>query len=196
MKRNTLFMGLSLLFSITNPLLGVIPTKCCCETCVCPQGAQGPQGPQGVSGGILDFANFYALMPSENAATVAIGGSVEFPQDGPASGIGNITRTGTGTFNLATIGYYQIFFQVSVAEAGQLVLTLDSGSGPLELPYTVVGRATGSSQIVGMALVQTFAINSILAVNNPLNNSTALTITPIAGGNDPVSAHLIITRIQ
>jgi len=202
MKRTTLFMGLSLLFSITNSLLGGVPTQCCCETCVCPQGAQGKTGaqgiagPQGSPGGALDFADFYALMPNDNAATVAAGGSVDFPQDGPTRGTGLITRTGPDTFNLATIGYYQIFFQVSVSEAGQLLLTLDSGSGPVELPYTVVGRATGSSQIVGMAVLQTSVANAILAVNNPLSNSTALTITPLAGGSDPVSAHLIITRIQ
>ena len=40
---------------------------------------------------------------------------------------------------------YQVLFQVSVTEAGQLILTLDSGAGSVELDYTVVGRATGTS---------------------------------------------------
>jgi hypothetical protein len=78
-----------------------------------------------------------------------------------------------------------------VTEPGQLVLTLNS----VELAYTVVGRATPTSQIVGMALVQTSVINSILTVRNPASETTALTITPIAGGTEPVSAHLVITRI-
>jgi hypothetical protein len=187
---------------------------CCCTSCVCPAGPQGvpgvagpqgpqgvpgvagPQGPQGVPGGALDFADFYALMPSDNSATVAVGGNVNFPQDGPSSGTGMIARIGADTFNLTNIGVYQILFQVSVGEAGQLVITLDSGGGPVELPYTVVGRATGTTQIVGMTLVQTSVVNSMLSISNPPGNSTALTITPLAGGALPVSAHLMILRIQ
>ncbi|MFD5173377.1 collagen-like repeat preface domain-containing protein [Bacillus mycoides] len=166
-----------------------------------PAGATGLQGPtgatglQGPTGGVLDFADFYALMPPDNAATVAVGGDVDFPRDGPFSGLG-IARTGADTFNLSVIGTYQVLFQVSVSEAGQLVLTLDSGAGAVELTYTVVGRATGTSQIVGMALVQTSVINSILTVRNPASESTALTITPLAGGTESVSAHLVITRLR
>ena len=89
------------------------------------------------------------------------------------------------------IGTYQILFQVSVTEAGQLILTLNGE----DLAYTVVGRATGTSQIVGMAIVTTTTINSILTVRNPAGNAAALTITPLAGGTRPVSAHLVITQI-
>ncbi|MEH7744628.1 collagen-like protein, partial [Neobacillus drentensis] len=149
-------------------------------------------GPQGPAGGVLAFADFYALMPPNNSATVASGTDVDFPQNGPISAGGLISRTGADTFNLAGIGTYQVLFQVSVDEAGQLVLTLNG----IEQPYTVVGRATGTSQIVGMALIQTTAINTILTVRNPADNTTALTITPNAGGNEPVSAHLVITRLQ
>ncbi len=161
-----------------------------------PTGATGATGPAGPAGGALDFADFYALMPPNNASTVAAGSDVQFPEDGPSSGSGLIARTGASTFNLADIGVYQVMFQVSVDEAGQLVLTLDSGGGPIELAYTVVGRATGTSQLVGIAIVQTSVINSILTVRNPASESTALTITPLAGGTDPVSAHLTIIRIQ
>jgi len=154
-----------------------------------PAGATGPTGPPGPAG-LLAYADFYALMPPDNAATVAPDTDVDFPQDGPTSGT-TITRVGPDEFNLEEIGVYQVLFQVSVDEAGQLVLTLDND----ELAYTVVGRATGTSQIVGMALVETTEINSILTVRNPANNATALTITPLAGGTEPVSAHLLITQI-
>lgn len=165
-------------------------------------GAQGPQGIQGETGaqgppgpaGVSEFADFFALMPPDNAAPVPPGGDVDFPQDGPQSG--GIFRTGADTFNLSAIGFYQVLFQVSVDEAGQLVLTLDSGGGAIELAYTVVGRATGTSQIVGIAIVETTVVNSILTVRNPADNPTALTITPVAGGTEPVSAHLVITRLQ
>jgi hypothetical protein len=129
-------------------------------------------------------------MPPNNAATVAPGTDVSFPADGPTSGT-IITRTGPSSFNLAAIGVYQVLFQVSVSEAGQLILTLNGA----DLSYTVVGRAAGTSQIVGMALVQTLVINSILTVRNPAGESTALTITPNAGGTRSVSAHLVIMQI-
>jgi hypothetical protein len=170
-----------------------------------PAGATGATGPIGLTGltgatgatgaagssGTLAFADFFALMPPDNSATVGIGTDVSFPQDGPLSG-GAIARTSASVFNLAAIGTYQVVFQVSVDEAGQLVLTLNGA----DLAYTVVGRATGTSQIAGLSLVTTTVTNSLLTVRNPAGNSTALTITPLAGGTRPVSAHLLITRIQ
>ena len=165
-------------------------------------GATGPTGPQGIAGatgptgpagplGTINFADFYALMPPDNAATVAPGTDVSFPQDGPTSGT-SIQRTGPSSFNLGEIGTYQVLFEVTVSQSGQLLLTLNGA----DLPYTVVGRDTGTAQIVGMALVQTTSVNSILTVRNPAGNYTALLITPLSGGMRPVSAHLVILQIS
>ncbi|MBQ2829872.1 MAG: collagen-like protein [Oscillospiraceae bacterium] len=156
-----------------------------------PAGEAGPVGPQGPAGGVLNFADFYALMPPDNAATVAPGTDVSFPQDGPGSG-SDIARIGADSFNLAQIGTYQVLFHVGVTEAGQLILTLNGA----DLEYTVAGRATGASQIIGLAIVETTSINSVLTVRNPAGNAAALTITPSAGGPRAVSAHLVITQIQ
>lgn len=156
-----------------------------------PAGETGPAGPQGPAGGVLSYADFFALMPPDNAATVAPGTDVSFPQDGPNSGTG-IARSGPSSFTLAEIGTYQVLFQVSATEAGQLILTLNGE----DLAYTVAGRATGSSQIVGMAIVETTVAGSVLTVRNPEGTAEALTITPLAGGTRPVSAHLVITQIQ
>ena len=155
-----------------------------------PVGDTGAQGPQGLPGGVLGYADFYALMPPDNSATVAPGTDVSFPQNGPIANT-NIGRLGPSSFNLGPIGTYQILFQVSVTEAGQLILTLNGQ----DLAYTVAGRATGTSQIVGMAVVTTTSVNSILTVRNPAGNAAALTITPLSGGTRPVSAHLVITQI-
>ena len=156
-----------------------------------PVGETGPVGPQGPAGGVLNYADFYALMPPDNAATVSQGTDVSFPQDGPNSGSG-IIRSGPDSFLLSEIGTYQVLFQVSVTEPGQLILTLNGE----DLAYTVAGRATGTSQIVGMAIVETTVINSVLTVRNPEGTAAALTITPLAGGTRPVSAHLVIIQIQ
>lgn len=156
-----------------------------------PVGPQGPAGEAGPAGGVLSYADFYALMPGDNSATVAPGTDVSFPQDGPNSGSG-IVRSGPDSFTLSDIGVYQVLFQVSVTEVGQLILTLNGE----DLAYTVAGRATGGSQIVGMAIVETTVVDSTLTVRNPEGTAAALTITPLAGGTRPVSAHLVITRLQ
>jgi hypothetical protein len=154
-----------------------------------PTGPGGPTGPVGPAGA-SEFAAFFALMPPDNAATVAPGTDVDFPQDGPTSSV--IGRTSASTFNLPVAGTYRVAFDVSATEAGQLILTLNGA----DLAYTVTGRATGTSQIIGETLVQTTTVNSILTVRNPAGNSTALTITPLAGGTRPVSATLTIELLR
>ena len=143
--------------------------------------------------GILDFADFFALMPPDNAATVSPGTDVQFPQNGPTSASA-IARVGPSTFKLSAIGTYQVMFQVSVNEPGQLVLVANGA----EQAYTVVGRQTGSSQMVGTALITTTVADTILSLRNPAASTIALTITPDAGGifTSPVSAHLVITRLR
>ncbi len=138
----------------------------------------------------IPFADFYAVMPGDNAATIGVGTAVAFPQNGPTSG--SIARTGVSTFNLPNVGTYEVNFQVSVTEPGQLMLRIN---GAL-VANTVVGRATGTSQLVGVCLITTGAPNSVLEVINPVGNAAALTITPIAGGASAVSAHLVIKQLQ
>jgi hypothetical protein len=158
-----------------------------------PQGAKGDPGPTGPTGptgapGTSQYAEFFALMPPDNPTTVAVGDAVEFPQDGP--GNGGITRSDPETFVLPDAGIYRVRFMVSVDEAGQLGLELNG----VLVPYTVFGRATGSSQIVGEALI-TAAAGDTLSVVNPSGNSNSLTITPIAGGTHPAAASLVIEQL-
>ena len=98
------------------------------------------------------------------------------------------------------VGFFALFYKVCIylsknniccTEAGQLILSLNGE----DLEYTVTGRATGTSDIVGMAIISTTAVNSVLTVRNPAENAAALTITPLACRTRPVSAHLVITQI-
>ena len=129
-------------------------------------------------------------MPPNNAATVAPGTAVQFPQNGPTSG--EITRTGASTFLLPNIATYSVSFTVPITEAGQLVLNLNG----TELANTVYGRATGTTPIAGTTLIQTTTVNSVLTINNPSSAAAALTITPLAGGPDPDTATLIIEELN
>jgi hypothetical protein len=132
-------------------------------------------------------------MPPDNSATVAVGAAVQFPQNGPA--LGGITRLSTVAFLLPSIGTYSVNFSVSVNEPGQLVIALGSGGVTTELPYTVYGRATGTSQISGDALVTTTVASSTIELRNPKENTTALTITPLAGGTQPAAASIVIQQL-
>ena len=125
-----------------NALNKIKSPECCRKNCFLlgPTWPTGPTGPQGDTGGILDYTDFYALMPPDKAATVAPGTDVEFPE----------------------IVTYQVLFQVSVNEAGQLILTLNGN----DLKYSAVGRSTGTDQIIGLALVTTTSVNSNLTYNN------------------------------
>ena len=159
-------------------------------------GATGPSGSTGFTGftgpaGPVSFADFFATMPTDNALPIAVGSDVEFPQDGPIIGT-DIARLSPSSFQLASTGVYSVSFQVSITEPGQLVVTLNG----VELPYTVVGRLTGTTQIVGVCAVETIALNSILTIRNPAGNIAALTVTPSAGGASPVSAHVVISKLS
>ena len=139
------------------------------------------------------FVEFYALMPSDNTATIAQGSPILFPSNGPTSG--RIIRSSTtpdGEFVLPDLGTYSITWQVSIAEAGQLVLVVNG----TEEVRSVVGRATGTSQIIGNTLLTTSTVNTRISINNPSGNPVALTVSPIAGGTKAVSASIIIKRLQ
>lgn len=158
-------------------------------------GVAGTAGIAGISGlpgpsSVFDFSDFFALMPGDNAATVAPNTAVSFPQDGPSNGV--ITRLTASTFLLPLIGTYKVYFQVSVDEAAQLQLRVAG----IPIPDSVVGRATGTDQVVGVSIVRTTIPGSVLEVINPAGNVAALTITPVAGGARSVSAHLVILRIE
>lgn len=84
---------------------------------------------------------------------------------------------------------YQVFFIIYTIFL--LIVTLNENP----LPYTVVRRATGTSQIVGTCIINTTSINSILTILNHSGNATALTITPNAGRTESVSVHLIIKKL-
>ena len=137
------------------------------------QGFQGNQGLQGVGGAA---AEFFAVMPPDNAATVAAGAAVAFPENGSNTAL-CVVRLTSSLFQLSNIGTYEVSFQVSVTEAGQLQLDLNS----FPLGFTVVGRATGTSKSWGQALVTTTTINSTLSVINPSGESSAFVCHPVGG---------------
>jgi hypothetical protein len=128
-------------------------------------------------------------MPSDNPSAVLTGDPIDFPQDNVIVGT-DIIRLNNFRFQLEK-GTYQVFFQVSVSDAAQLVVVLNG----TEQLYTVVGRDAKSTQIVGLCLIQ-LTEQTVLTIHNASSSSTNITITQNAGGTSPVSAHLVITKLS
>lgn len=154
-----------------------------------PQGETGPQGPRGLPGGVLSYADFYALMPTDNPDGIAPGGDVAFPRNGVIANT-NVGRTSDTEFLLNANGTYLVMWNASITEAAQLVLTLNG----TELPYSVVGKGDGLGELVGFTVINITAATT-LTVRNPSNNTTDITLTPNSGGTDPVTAHLTIVQL-
>jgi hypothetical protein len=162
-------------------------------------GAAGSQGIQGIPGipgapGILSFADFYALQGgsfNDNPAPIANGVAVNFPNTGSTTT--GIARATSSSFTLSVIGTYLVLFQFDGVSAGQLALRLNGG--PF-IPDSVVGRATGTSQLTGISLVTTTTTGSVLEVINPGNISlVAAPFDNVVGSTHAGSAHLVIIRI-
>jgi len=155
-----------------------------------PIGMTGTQGSIGPSGGINGVSEFFAIMPNDNSSNIMPGGFVNFPQDGISTN-SIVTRLTSNSFNISNIGIYLVYFQASITEPGQLVLTLNG----IPLMRTLVGRNSGNSQITSQNIIQISSANTILQVQNPSGNHVSLTLTSKAGGTNPVSANIIIMLI-
>lgn len=161
-----------------------------------PTGPQGPQGvagatgaigPTGPAGGISEYASFYALAPNDNPTAIAQNTAVEFPNSS-ASTTG-ITRLTNSTFNLADTGTYLIMFKVNTNTAGQLGIAVN---GAVQ-PNATFGNAADDGIIEGKTIITTTAANTVLSIVNPI--TTAITVTPSAGGTEATVSDLTIIKL-
>lgn len=158
-------------------------------------GAAGVQGIPGVPGapGVLDFTDFYALTPE--TGTIMPNAAVVLPFVGSTTGV--IVPTSSSTFELPAIGSYLVMFQGSFDEGAPGNAQLQLRLNGVPLANTVAGRDTGTDQVVGMSVLTTTSVDSILELINPPTATTALTLTPASGSlTHAISTHLVIIRIQ
>lgn len=152
-----------------------------------PTGPQGVAGPTGPTGGISEYASFYALAPNDNPTAIAQNTAVEFPNSS-ASTTG-ITRLTNSTFNLADTGTYLIMFKVNTNTAGQLGIAVN---GAVQ-PNATFGNAADDGIIEGKTIITTTAANTVLSIVNPI--ATAVTVTPSAGGTEATVSDLTIIKL-
>lgn len=152
-----------------------------------PTGATGAVGPTGPAGGISEYASFYALAPNDNPTAIAQNTAVAFPNT-TASTTG-ITRLTNSTFNLADTGTYLIMFKVNTNTAGQLGIAVN---GAVQ-PSATFGNAADDGIIEGKTIITTTAANTVLSIVNPI--TTAVTVTPSAGGTEATVSDLTIIKL-
>ena len=133
------------------------------------------------------YGYFYFLSPSDVPFPIVPGAAIPFPRTGPVSGI---ARSSPSTFVLAAVGVYEVSWQVSVNESGQIAASVNG----VEVDNTAVGRNALASQIVGDVLIETTVVNSSLRLVNW--GYDLLTMTPCAGGYCSNTGSLVIKRIR
>jgi len=139
--------------------------------------------------GSLAEADFYAVSPPDDTASISAGNPVPFPNDGVI--FGNISRASTSSFTLGDTGTYRIRFQTTVNSAAQLGIELNG----VLLANTVVGTNLIGGPISGDSLVSTTA-GSTIRIVYPAGNLLPISIAQNAGGVSASSSHLVITKVR
>jgi hypothetical protein len=132
---------------------------------------------------------------NDNPDAILPGESIHFPSP-ITNAYGSIQRVvgSTSQFVLPPGGVYEITFQVTVNNTGQLVIVLNGS----ELLYTVVGKP-GSGNIIGMSIISTpLTGDSIISIQNPLSApSGGIKVDEATGAlSEPLSCHLIIKQLK
>jgi hypothetical protein len=163
------------------------------------QGPTGPIGPTGATGPIatLGYAQFYGVSGSfglpDYPTMIGVGQPFPFPENGPVGGTTPITRQfpSSSAFILPATGIYRVSWQISLSESNQVQLVLNGiPLSPSGLGTT--GQATGFNQNMNTMTIQATAGDVLQLLNV---SPTSVTVTPLAGGSNPVAATLSITRL-
>jgi hypothetical protein len=131
---------------------------------------------------------------NDNPSSIMPGTSVNFPKP-LVNTYGSIQRVSgsTSQFILPANGSFEVMFQVTIQNTGELVVVLNGA----EQFMTVVGKS-GNGQVIGMSILSTPAGGvSILSINNPVSAvNGGLKIDEATGAlSQPLSCHLIIKQI-
>ena len=157
-----------------------------------PQGPQGEQGEQGEPGGVLSYADFYAIDGETSAfKNLQPGEDFAFPEDGANSGSG-ISRISDTSFNLAKAGSYQVMFHVTAVQIKKLGVTLN---GTMQ-DYTISGRPSGASEIVGMTIVTTTQDDTVLTLRYPEDEEAISDVQPTDNPYLDITSHLVIIQLR
>jgi hypothetical protein len=137
-----------------------------------PRGGLGPIGPVGPAGPTNTQLFSYFYNDLLNNEQVFPDSEIQFPLLGPTN-TATISKLTQSSFLLNNPGIYNIRFQISIIEEGQIGILLQKG-----LIFEIVasyGRSGTNSQIVGDVIFSTNYPGSIIYIKN--FSSGAVTIT-------------------
>ena len=154
------------------------------------QGEQGPAGPQGEAGGVLGFADFYAVNQDAETINLQPGEDYPLPENGASSG--GITRIDQTTFNLADTGSYLVMFNVTTIQTPKLGLTLN---GEMQ-DYSIAGRPSGGSEITGMTIISVTQENSVLTLRYPDGQTEETSAVPAENPQLDTTSHMVIVQVS
>jgi hypothetical protein len=154
------------------------------------KGEKGEHGDPGSPGSSIQHAVYYGIVPPDNSFDIEPGDSVEFPND--YLSCSSVVRVNNKVFKLINTGIYEIKFILSITQPAQLVVSMDEGSGFQQLNHTVVGRNSGSSQLIGDVFIKVTQGNSSICISSPAQNNNPIRVTSTAGGTLSETCYLII----
>jgi hypothetical protein len=133
---------------------------------------------------------------NDNPDDIEPGESIHFPNPAtnPYGTIQRLSGTSPTEFLLPANSVFEITFQVTIQNTGELVVVLNG----IEQLMTIVGKS-GGGQVVGMSIVSTpDGVSSVLSINNPSSaTSGGLKVDAATGAlTEPLSCHLIIKQIK
>ena len=105
------------------------------------------------------------------------------------SGISRISDT---SFNLAKAGSYQVMFHVTAVQIKKLGVTLN---GTMQ-DYTISGRPSGASEIVGMTIVTTTQDDTVLTLRYPEDEEAISDVQPTDNPYLDITSHLVIIQLR
>ena len=86
-------------------------------------------------------------------------------------------------------GAYHVTWQVPINEPAQLGITVDG----IVVASTITGRATGTVQLTGTAIVRITSAGSLLGLRNV--GDVAFTVSSNAGGISQTTSHMVVVRV-
>lgn len=141
-----------------------------------------------VTQGIGVYGSFFFTKPPDNAANIAPGSAIPFPNDGPM--LGGLFRASTSSFFLPAAGDYEVFWHASYTTTNPAI------SGQVVLRVNGVELTDTCSRQRSTFIITTTVDNSIAELINPSANAESLVISSNTGaGNVPESGWITFKKL-
>jgi hypothetical protein len=167
-----------------------------------PPGAQGPKGDTGPTGPVtytivppLSSLNCYTMPLTQIDQTdllmeIPDGQNIPFTTLGVVAGP-DIRNVSPYAFLIKSIGYYQVFYQISITGYGKVVLTTNSGT-EYKPSCVSTDMTTNIGYLTCSTLINITTPNTIISLKNITSDILYLNVID----DDSLMTNILITKIQ